>query len=356
MKDPSFYNTRSERCDLKTRQIVDELPRFAAEFFVGVAQRTSSLTRLNYAHDLRIFFDFLSKVVFKGKVALDEITLNDMQKLQAFDIERYLEYLSAYTFRNVKSNCNDRAKERKLCSVRSFFKYFYHKEKLLENITAKVSLPKIHSKPIVRLEVDEVVKLLDGVSDTTNKPNKQLAYLEITQKRDMAILTILLGTGMRISECIGLNKSDVDFNLNALSVTRKGGSKSILYFGDEVRDALQEYLGWLRVQQEEQTKFGKNIKDFNALFLSCQGKRISLRALQNMVEKYAKQTSPLKRISPHKLRSTYGTNLYRETGDIYVVADVLGHRDVNTTKKHYADMSDEVRRGAARKVRLREKR
>ena len=89
-----------------------------------------------------------------------------------------------------------------------------------------------------------------------------------------------------------------------------------------------------------------------ALFLSIQKKRISVRALEILVKKYAKLIVPLKKITPHKLRSTYGTNLYRETGDIYIVAEVLGHKDINTTKKHYAATSDELKRLAASKVKL----
>lgn len=85
-----------------------------------------------------------------------------------------------------------------------------------------------------------------------------------------------------------------------------------------------------------------------------QKKRIGVRAVEKLVKKYASQVTTLKKISPHKLRSTYGTTLYRETGDIYLVADVLGHSDVNTTKKHYAQQSDDNRRRAARIVKLRE--
>ena len=92
-----------------------------------------------------------------------------------------------------------------------------------------------------------------------------------------------------------------------------------------------------------------------ALFLSMQKKRIAVRSVENLVKKYAKVVTPLKKITPHKLRSTYGTTLYRETGDIYLVADVLGHSDVNTTKKHYAALEDERRRSARNKVTLREK-
>ena len=92
----------------------------------------------------------------------------------------------------------------------------------------------------------------------------------------------------------------------------------------------------------------------DALFLSMQNRRMSVRAVENMVKKYSSIVTSLKKITPHKLRSTFGTNLYRETGDIYLVADVLGHKDVNTTKKHYAAMEDERRRRAAKQIRLRE--
>ena len=91
-----------------------------------------------------------------------------------------------------------------------------------------------------------------------------------------------------------------------------------------------------------------------ALFLSTQRKRMGVQAVENMVKKYARQVTPNKKITPHKLRSTYGTSLYKETGDIYLVADVLGHKDVNTTKKHYAAIDDNRRRKAASAVKLRE--
>ena len=91
---------------------------------------------------------------------------------------------------------------------------------------------------------------------------------------------------------------------------------------------------------------------FAALFLSLQYRRITVRAVENLVKKYAKIVTPLKKITPHKLRSTYGTELYRETGDIYIVADVLGHRDVNTTRKHYAAISEDHRRAVADAVKL----
>ena len=121
----------------------------------------------------------------------------------------------------------------------------------------------------------------------------------------------------------------------------------MVYFGNEVEEALLDYL-------EERHHIIPESGHENALFLSLQNKRISVRSVENLVKKYASRVTTLKKITPHKLRSTYGTSLYRETGDIYLVADVLGHKDVNTTRKHYAAQEDERRRRAANAVQLRE--
>ena len=156
----------------------------------------------------------------------------------------------------------------------------------------------------------------------------------------------MLGTGIRVSECVGLNYDDVDFEIDGINITRKGGNQEIVYFGEEVETALRNYM------RERLETISPKIEP--ALFLSMQQKRINVRTVQLLVKKYASITTPLKKITPHKLRSTYGTSLYKETNDIYIVADVLGHKDVNTTKRHYAAISDDIRRNAANKVKLRD--
>ena len=204
------------------------------------------------------------------------------------------------------------------------------------------------------MEINEIAQLLDLADSGSALTKMQQQFQKITRKRDVAILSVFLGTGIRISECVGLNKKDVDLTVNAINVTRKGGAKSVLYFSDEVAGAIKEYLNWLDEQKEAKTPFSEKIKDNDALFLSLQGGRISVRAVQMLVEKYSSIVSPLKKITPHKLRSTFGTTLYRETQDIYMVADILGHKDINTTKKHYAAISDEIRRKAANVIKLRD--
>ncbi|MBQ3571705.1 MAG: tyrosine-type recombinase/integrase [Clostridia bacterium] len=342
----SYFEKRKINSIERTEQIIDDLPSFCAEFFIGIENNTSPLTRLNYATDLRIFFDFIVKKVFKTKKVRD-ITLSDLEEITASDLEMYLSYLNNYKHFNKTLSCNERAKQRKLASVRALFKYFFNKEKIIANTAAKVMSPKVHDKEIIRLEINEVVDMINTVESGEGLTARQKAYHENTKIRDTAIITLFLGTGIRISELVGLNVDDLFMDSNSFVVTRKGGNRTILYFTDEVRDAI---LNWL----EYRAKIKELDTDEKALFLSLRNRRISVRNVQILVEKYAKIVTPLKKITPHKLRSTFGTNLYQETGDIYVVADFLGHRDINTTKKHYAAMSDDLRRNAIKKVKLRD--
>lgn len=207
-------------------------------------------------------------------------------------------------------------------------------------------MPKLHESEIIRLDSDEVERLLDEVESGDNLTKSQKKYHDKTKLRDTALLTLLLGTGMRVSECVGIDINDVDFKNSGIKVRRKGGYEAIVYFGDEVEIALLNYL-----------EYRNTIKPVagheNALFLSLQNKRISVRSVENLVKKYSGLITTLKHITPHKLRSTYGTNLYKETGDIYLVADVLGHKDVNTTRKHYAAIEDRRRYNARNEVSLR---
>lgn len=209
-------------------------------------------------------------------------------------------------------------------------------------------MPKRHEKEIIRLEPNEVAILLDQVEDGSKLTKKELEYHKKTKIRDVALLTLLLGTGIRVSECVGLDINDVDFDNCCIKIRRKGGYEAIVYFGEEVETALLDYK-----EQREHMIPAEGHE--NALFLSLQNRRMAVRSVENLVKKYTSRVTPLKRITPHKLRSTYGTELYKETGDIYLVADVLGHKDVNTTRKHYANIDEYRRYQASSAVHLREK-
>lgn len=331
------------------RSILEELPPFCKQFFRGIEEYTSARTRLAYAYDLRLFFEFLhEKNALCAKMEVRDFPLSLLEQLTRQDIEEYLEYMSLYEKDGREITNDERGKARKLASLRSFYNYFYQSELISYNPAALIPLPKQHEKEIIRLEPNEVAILLDQVEDGTKLTKKELEYHKKTKTRDVALLTLLLGTGIRVSECVGLNISDVNFETGGTKIRRKGGYETVIYFGEEVENALLDYL-------EERNRILPMEGHEDALFLSLQNRRIAVRSVEKLVKKYASRVTTLKKITPHKLRSTYGTSLYQETGDIYLVADVLGHKDVNTTRKHYAAQSDERRRRAAQYVHLREK-
>jgi site-specific recombinase XerD len=339
---------------LQIRSICRELPEACSDFLRGIALTTGTFTRLAYAIDLRTFFHFLHQ----ERIAFCDqdpwlLTDSDLEKLTRADLTAYAEYLTYY-LKSTDDNSvpkkeminHELSIKRKLCAIRSFYDYLFKNQRISSNVTELVPLPKVHEKPIIRLTRAEMEKMLDQTQNGTGLSKNQRKYQKITAKRDFAMLSLFLGTGIRVSECVGMNINDLDLENNAFLVTRKGGNQVVLYFPPEVADALAEYM-----EEREKTEAIPGHED--ALFLSLQRRRITQRAVQNLVKKYAAIAAPLKsKISPHKLRSTYATNLYHETGDIYLVADVLGHTSVDTTRKHYADMTDARRRKAAEHVHL----
>ncbi len=332
----------------KLRELLAELPPFVKDYFRGIEPVTASRTRIAYAYDLGVFFNYLltSNPEFARR-GMKDLKAADLDQITLGDLEEYAEYLKYYDKGEEDHVNKERGIKRKLSSLKSFYNYYYRREIIRTNPAALIELPKIHEKEIVRLDPDEVALLLDAVESGEKLTPRQAAFHEKTKVRDLAILTLLLGTGIRVSECVGLNITDVDFKNDGIRIHRKGGKEVVVYFGDEVEQALAAYMEQRKLIVEEEGSEG-------ALFLSLQNRRISVRAVENLVKKYARIVTTLKNITPHKLRSTYGTSLYRETGDIYLVADVLGHSDVNTTKKHYAALEDDRRRYARDKVRLRE--
>ena len=351
MKSLPYYDDLTARQTIKLRELIKTLPPFAKEFFRAIDSTTQVRTRIAYAYDLRVFFHFLidENPAYRNYSVLD-FKVSDLDKIESVDLEEYMEYLKVYISEEQHKHMQNTEQGvfRKMSALRSFYGYFYKRQLIEKNPTLLVDMPKIREKEIIRLEADEVASLLDFVEHGGDHlTGQKRAYYEKTKERDLAIVTLLLGTGIRVSECVGLDVEDVDFKNNGIKIHRKGGAEVVVYFGEEVRSALMEYM----VERQKITAADGSV---NALFLSLQNKRISVRSVEKMVNKYSKLVTSLKHITPHKLRSTYGTSLYRETGDIYLVADVLGHKDVNTTRKHYAAIDDDRRRSAAKYVKLRE--
>jgi len=350
-----FSIERDRKLSLELRGMLAELPSFCHEFFTAIEPRTSVRTRIGYAVDLKTFFTYLrdQESEFYAAASVVSLSLDDMRSIATTHIDRYLGYVTIYKKQSENADSSvilenaAAAKERKLSAIRSLFKYLFKRELLESNVAALIDSPKKNQKPIIRLEPDEIARMIDGVESGEALSPHQQRYHERTRTRDVALITLLLGTGIRVSECVGLNIDDLDLRGASMAVTRKGGDRVILYLSDEVMRALAP---WLKERSAIEALAGHE----NALFLSLQKRRMTVLSVENLVKKYASSAAPLKHITPHKLRSTYGTQLYQATGDIYLVADVLGHSDVNTTRKHYAAMADDRRRQAAKAVKLRD--
>jgi len=318
----SYFKEREAITLKKLEQVRANLPPIAHRFFLGIAQRTSPLTRLNYAYDLRMFFNFLSENVehIHGMRIID-IKEHQVESIVEQDIELFMEWLAR------EHGNSDQAIMRKVATLRSFFKYMFKMKMISKNILPNVDMPKIRTNAIERLEPNEVKRLLS----------------EVGHLRDYTILLTLLSTGIRVSELVGLNIGDIDLKNKTMRITRKGGEGAILYLSDELQEGL-EY--WILTLDE------KDLDPDEPLFKNHHKRRLGVRAIQIMVKENAEAITPLKKITPHKLRSTYGTTVYRKTGDIYIVADLLGHKDVNTTKKHYAAISEDRRKEIAKNINL----
>lgn len=335
---------------LKLRKQLEKFPPYVKQFFRGKELSTSERTLIGYAYDLNIFFQYLKETKIELQdIDIEKIPISVLEELTIFDMEDYQNYLKLYhspTTGILQTN-SARGIARKLSALRSFFSYL-HKRGLLHNDpTSLLEMPKIHEKVIIQLEKEEIVSLLQYMEtcEASLTMRQRISYRK-TKERDISIISLMLGTGIRVSECVGLDLDDVDFQNNSIHITRKGGNEMIVYFGKDVRTSLLSYM-------EKRNKIVPCEGHENALFLSLRRKRICVDAVADLVKKYTSQIIKKKVITPHKLRSTYGTRLYEETGDIYLVADILGHKNVNTTKNHYAAIKDSRRKSVANIVSLR---
>lgn len=344
----SYHEQMDYKNTEKLRELMKELPAFTKEFFIAMEIKKATNTRRNYAYDLSTFFYFLKKEnpYFRDK-DIRTLPVSILDEIQPVDIEEYMSFLTYYEKDGQLYQNHEEGKARKLATLNTFFGYYYKKEMIRKNAPALVDVPRVKEKNIIRMDPNEVAQLIDNIESGEKLTKQQKVWHSRNKIRDLAIVVTLLGTGVRVTELVGLDIQDLDFDNGAMRVIRKGGGEDIVYFGEEVEEMLRNYL-------DEREKMEPEKGHENALFISQNNTRITVRSVERLVKKYA-STATIKKITPHKLRSTYGTTLYQETGDIYLVADVLGHKNVNTTRKHYAAQKEENKRKAARIVQLREK-
>ena len=344
----TYHEQLDRKNTLKLRELQAELPAFAGDFFRAMEIKKATNTRRNYAYDLSTFFYFLKTTnpYFKDK-DIRTLPVSILDMIQPVDIEEYLSFLTYYEKDGQLYQNHEEGKARKLATLNTFFGYFHKKDMIEKYAPSVVDVPRVKEKIFIRLDANEVAQLIDNIESGEKLTKQQKVWHDRNKLRDLAIVVTLLGTGVRVTELVGLDISDLDFDNGAMRVIRKGGNEDIVYFGEEAEEMLRNYL-------DERLLMEPEPGNENALFISQRNTRITVRSVERLVKKYA-STATVKKITPHKLRSTYGTTLYQETGDIYLVADVLGHKNVNTTRKHYAAMKEDNKRKAARIVQLREK-
>ncbi len=345
-RDSEFNKQKDRNYRLKLEELKKLLPSYTYEFLDSRGQRNPN-TAISYAYDLIVFFEYLIEFCPLAKnMSLKDISSDILNNLTFQDINEYQKYLSAKDVtiigsKDLQNNINGIA--RKMSALRSFYKY-QCEHQFLENdatVGANKQSRKDDDHVIVRLTPTEVDTFLTTIKNSSVGSERQQKMLKNTKYRDYAILTLLLRTGIRVSECVSLDLSDLNFNENSMCVVRKGRKEHILYFDNTTKEALIDYI------EIERPHYIESDSE-KALFMSSRKRRLAVRSVQEMVDKYASASVSNKKISPHKMRSTYGTALYNKTGDIRLVADVLGHSDINTTAKHYAASEDAHRRQAAK--------
>lgn len=308
----------------------NELPALVREFasYKLVIQQCSAKTVEEYCVDLRIFFRYIladrNGIPLTGEefdsIDCSKVGLDLIASVTSADILEFFMY--ADRVRGNKAS----AKARKLSAIKAFYKYLTQKKGILEvNPAANVESPKQKKSLPKHLSLEESVDLLNTVKIATDTK---------TRLRDFCIITLFLNTGMRLSELVGISFPDVDRELRSLRVIGKGNKERVIYLNDACRAAITDYM------PERLAVKTKDPRE-NALFVSSQGRRISVKTVQWLVGKYLNAAGlEYKHFSTHKLRHTAATLMYQSGQvDVRVLKEILGHEQLNTTQI-YTHVSD----------------
>lgn len=293
-------------------------------------QNCSELTVREYVNDVILFFRYII-VSRKGdkpeNIDMKTIDVSPLdyalaESVKTEEIYGYMLYLAQGRGNKV------RIRARRLSAIKAFYKYHTVKSRKLTNNPAKdIDSPAVKPALPKYMSLDESIRLLESIP--ADCP---------TYERDYCIITLFLNCGMRLSELVGINLSDIEQDLSKLVVTGKGSKMRMVYLNDACKSALADYL---KVRQIKATQYGQPIIDKNALFLSSRRTRISNQMVQTLVYKYLKIAGLQgKGLSVHKLRHTAATLMYNE-GEVDVLAlkDILGHEQLTTTQI-YTHLSD----------------
>ncbi len=312
-------------------QEMNSFPSFLREFasYKSVIEGCTEKTVCEYLSDLRTFFRYLEARKSGTALEGEEFTETDISRVSVDDV-RAITGSDVYEFMLYAGENRGNgwsAKSRKLSTLKVFFKYMHiHKRLIEKDPTEDIGAPRRHTSLPKFLTLEESVMLLEAVKNDTESK---------TTVRDFAIVTLFLNCGMRLSELVGIDLTDIDRDMRSLRVIGKGNKERVIYLNDACRKALVEYIA---DRQKDETSAVKTM----ALFLSARKARISVKTVQWMVYKYLDAAGLGGRgLSVHKLRHTAATLMYQSGEvDVRVLKDILGHAQLNTTQI-YTHVSDE---------------
>lgn len=332
----------------KCTEIEKELPPFMNGFFAYLRGSVLPMTRLAYLQDIKFFCDYLLDSCMFSAENVRGLTAENFEKLRARDINIFLDYARRYRKEREHSiyiyENDNRSLARKKSSLSVLFKYLFRDEILTKNITDgldPIRVPKPSEREIKALTDEEVISMLDTVSNGTGMTEKQRQYWNKTKKRDKAILILFVTYGLRLSELQQLNVDSFNFERGEFKIYRKRGKESIMPINNSCEIVVKEYL-----EQERPDSDTLEEEHKDALFLSLQGRRMTERQIRELVKKYtsfALKTSQKGGYSPHKLRATAATSLIGRGEDIYDVQVLLDHENVTTTQL-YAKHKENIKR------------
>ena len=334
---------------MECEAIQKELPNFLRPYFAYLKGNVLPMTRLAYLHDIRFFMNYLIRETDLTKAEKPkDIKSEELNEIVAADINLYIDYCRKYMVDDgdtvtVYEN-NNKSLARKKSSVSVLFKQLYRDGIVDQNITDgfdPIRVAKPGEREIKALQDDEVMIMLDAVTNGTGLTDHERTYWEKTKLRDKAILVMFVTYGLRLSELQQLNLSSFNFSRGEFKIYRKRGKESIMPLNRSVEMVLNDYIS-----SERNTVIPENEAAEDALFLSMQGKRITERAIRELVKKYtsiALNTSRRAGYSPHKLRATAATSLIGRGNSIYDVDALLDHEQVTTTQL-YAQHKMNVKR------------
>lgn len=338
-ENSSYYKEKQEENRDNYLVLKEQLPEFVTDYLDRKYNLLYS-SKIAYARDiLRFLFFLIDSFDEHAQKQTKDFVIKDWSALTENDMNAYISHLMESTQGNYHGNNLDSV-ERKLSPLRSIFRYYCNAGLIEINPISNIeSLREKKKKTIVILTTDEVMELFEFFQLPLTRLEsfftpKQFSIFLKTRFRDYALFRLLLGTGIRVSECVGIDIEDINFRELSVKITRKGAHDDKVFFDEMVGEALEDYM------LQERSKVKPLTGHSHAFFYSLQQKRISIDAVENIVKKYTNIQAFGKNISPHRLRASFGNALYIASGDINLVKDTLGHSSVSTTTEHYVAAAD----------------